>query len=61
MSRILVDLDALIPVGSLEQGKMPEALRKAEKGQRLIVTRRGKPVAALVPFSDLIRLCDETD
>lgn len=44
--------------------KVPKALRRASRGQRLIVQRRGRDVAALVPLEDLEaleRLEDETD
>jgi len=44
--------------------KVPKALRRASRGQRFIVQRRGKDVAALVPLEDLDaleRLEDEAD
>jgi len=44
--------------------KVPTALRRAARGQRVIVQRRGKDVAALVPFEDLElleRIEDEVD
>lgn len=33
--------------------KVPTALRRAARGQRVIVQRRGKDVAAIVPLADL--------
>ncbi len=35
---------------------LSECIRKAEKGSPLLITRHGKPVAALVPPGDLERL-----
>ena len=43
---------------------VPKALRRASRGQRLIVQHRGKDVAAIVPLEDLEaleRLEDEAD
>lgn len=36
--------------------KVPEALRRASRGQRIIIQHRGRDVAALVPLEDLARL-----
>lgn len=41
--------------------KVPKALRRAARGERLVVQRRGRDVAALVPLEDLARLEEAED
>lgn len=46
--------------------QFPKLLERVERGGRFIITRRGKPVAKLIPFerideSALFRLLDEAD
>ncbi len=39
-------------IGSFEaKNKLSELLERAEKGEEIVITRRGKPVARLVPFT----------
>ena len=38
------------------KARFSEALRKVEAGEHLVVTRHGKPVAALVPAPELAEL-----
>ncbi len=38
------------------KSRFSECLRRAESGQPLLITRHGKPVAALVPAEDLVHL-----
>ncbi len=38
------------------KNKLSELLDKVERGERVVITRRGKPVAELVPSSDLTRV-----
>lgn len=38
-----------------------EGLRRAERGRRVVVRRRGKDVAAIIPLQDLERLEDLED
>jgi prevent-host-death family protein len=39
------------------RGALSEALSDVHHGgQRIVVTRRGKPIAGLVPLADLVRL-----
>jgi prevent-host-death family protein len=39
-------------VGSYEaKTHLPELLERAEKGERIVITRRGRAVAMLVPFA----------
>jgi prevent-host-death family protein len=35
------------------RNRLPELLAAAEKGQSTIITRHGRPVAALVPIADV--------
>ena len=40
-------------VGSYDaKTHLPELLRRAEAGERITITRHGKPVARLVPYRD---------
>jgi prevent-host-death family protein len=51
-------LDAPAPAGAREvsvkeaKAKLTELLRKVEAGERIVLTRHGKPVADLVPHGD---------
>lgn len=39
-------------IGSFDaKNRLSELLTKAERGEEIIITRRGKPVAKLVPFN----------
>ena len=40
-------------IGSFEaKNKLSELLARAEKGEEVVITRRGRPVAKLVPMND---------
>jgi len=40
-------------IGSFEaKNKLSALLERAEKGEEIVITRRGEPVARLVPFDD---------
>ena len=47
-------------VGSRElKNKTGEILRRVRRGERVTVTRRGKPIALLVPIADAEQLDDD--
>jgi prevent-host-death family protein len=47
-------MDSLRKKGAEEaRNQLPELLDDAERGRTTIITRRGRPVAALIPVADL--------
>jgi prevent-host-death family protein len=43
----------MIQIGTFEaKNKLSELLDRAERGEEVVITRRGKPVAKLVPVED---------
>jgi prevent-host-death family protein len=41
----------MVEIGAFEaKNKLSELLDRAEKGEEVVITRRGRPVARLVPF-----------
>jgi prevent-host-death family protein len=52
---------ASIPLPTAATGQLPDAVAHVERGEgRVVLTRDGKPVAALVPITDL-RTLEEDD
>jgi prevent-host-death family protein len=50
--RSQVRIDTIFRKGAEEaRNRLPELLKAAEKGRSTIITRHGRPVAVLVPFS----------
>ncbi len=57
---VMVNLTMLEGVGRMSvaeaKARFAEAVKKAEAGERVLITRYGSPVVALVPLADVERL-----